>query len=86
MDAPFHQGTSMQDQIAAPVAKAASAIGAGVGTSAMSITAGAQNFLPQDLAGWLAAAASGAALIYSLTLLGEWWWKRFWKPLLKKHG
>lgn len=73
------------DQIAAPVAKAASALGAGAGTTVMSLTAGAQHFLPIDLAGWLAAGASAAALIYTLCLLGEWWWKRVWKPLLAKR-
>jgi hypothetical protein len=73
-----------QDQIAAPVAKAASALGAGVGTSAMSLAAGAEHFLPVDLAGWLAAAASGAALIYSLCLLGEWVYKKVWKP--RRHA
>jgi hypothetical protein len=78
-----------QAQIAAPVAKAASAIGAGLGTSAMSLSAtaqGAGNFLPTDLGGWLACGASAAALIYSVTLLGEWWWKKFWRPRLEQWG
>lgn len=79
------QGTPMQDQIAAPVAKAASAMGAGFGTSAMSLAAQGAGFLPTDLGGWLACAASAAALIYSLCLLTEWWVKKVWKPLFKKH-
>jgi hypothetical protein len=73
-------------QIAQPVAKAASALVAGGGTSAGALAARSAEFLPTDLGGWLACAASAAALIYSLTLLGEWWWKKVWKPMLTKRG
>jgi len=74
------------DVIQAPVAKAATSLAAGTGTSMVSIAAGSAHFLPQDLAGWLAAAASAAALLYSICLLAEWWWKRVLKPLLKGWG
>lgn len=70
-------------EIQAPVAKAAAALGAGAGTSMLSLSQQAQSFLPTDLAGWLACAASAAALIYSLCLLFEWWWKRVWKSVFK---
>ena len=71
--------------VQAPVAKAATALGAGAGTSMLSLSEKAQSFLPVDLGGWLAAAASAAALIYTLCLLSEWWWKKVWKPLLEKR-
>jgi hypothetical protein len=70
---------SSTDHIASPAAKAASAIGAGAGTSMLSMSQQAQSFLPTDLGGWLAAAASLAALIYSLILISEWFWKRLFK-------
>lgn len=73
-----------ETEITAPVAKAATAIGAGVGTSVVSMSQQAQNFLPTDLGGWLACAASAAALVYSLCLLTEWWTKRVWLPLLQR--
>lgn len=72
-------------EIQAPVAKAVAALSAGAGTSALSLSQQAQSFLPTDLGGWLACAASGAALIYSLCLLSEWWWKRVWK-LVFRYG
>lgn len=73
---------SASDHIASPAMKAASAIGAGAGTSMLSMSQQAQSFLPTDLGGWLAAAASLAALIYSMILIGEWCWKR----ILKTRG
>lgn len=30
--------------------------------------------------------ASMAAFFYSLALLGEWVWKRFWRPAAERHG
>lgn len=74
------------DAIAAPAAKAASAIVAGAGTSALSLSQQAQSFLPQDLAGWLACAASAAALMYTLHLLGEWYWKKALRPFCEARG
>ncbi len=46
------------------------------------------------LSAWLAAfgisswseAAAVAAFIYTVCLLGEWWWKRFWRPTLESRG
>lgn len=73
-------------EITAPVAKAATALTAGAATSAASLSNQAAQFLPQDLAGWLAAAASAMALIYSVHLLGEWYWKKVWKPLFRSRG
>lgn len=73
-------------EISAPVAKAATALGAGAGTSAVSMTQQAQSFLPHDLGGWLAAAASGMALFYSIHLLGEWYWKKVWRPFAERQG
>lgn len=72
--------------VQAPLPKAAAALGAGAGASAMSISQHAQSFLPTDLAGWLAASASAAALAYSLCLLSEWWWKKLWKPFFISRG
>lgn len=70
-------------EITAPVAKAATAITAGAGASAISLTEKAQSFLPTDLGGWLAAGASLLAILYSAHLLGEWYWKKVIKPRLK---
>ena len=74
------------DSIQAPLAKASAALAAGVGAGAMSVGAQVQAFLPTDLAGWMGLAASAAAFVYSFTLLTEWWWKKVWKPLLRRVG
>jgi hypothetical protein len=76
-------------QVTAPVAKATSALGAGLGSLVISPAATAQgigNFLPTDLGGWLACAASAAALMYSLILIGEWWWKKFLRVRFEQWG
>ena len=33
-----------------------------------------------------AEAASALAFFYTLCLLANWWWTKFWRPLLEKHG
>ena len=46
------------------------------------------------LSAWVAAigisswseAASVVAFIYTVGLLTEWWWKRFWRPMLENRG
>lgn len=46
------------------------------------------------LSAWIAAigisswseAASVVAFIYTVGLLTEWWWKRFWRPMLEDRG
>jgi tetrahydromethanopterin S-methyltransferase subunit D len=68
----------MTTNISAPVFKATTALVAGAGTSyGSSVMSAAANFWPTNFAEWMAAGASGAALVYSLTLLCEWWWKKF---------
>lgn len=74
------------DTIAAPAAKAASAIAAGAGTSVISMSQQTQSFLPTDLAGWLACGASAAALIYSVHLMAEWYWKKVVRPFCELRG
>lgn len=76
----------MTTEIQAPVFKAGMALGTGAVSSATSVMARADTFLPKDLAGWMAVAASGIACIYTGCLLAEWWWKKFWKPFLRKRG
>ena len=73
-------------EITAPVAKAATALTAGAATSAASMSQQAQAFLPQDLGGWLAAGASFMALVYSIHLMGEWYWKKVWRPFFRARG
>lgn len=74
-------------EITAPVTKAATALTAGVGTSAVSVaTANVGNFLPTDLNGWMALIASTVAVLYSLHLLGEWYWKKVWRPYAERKG
>jgi hypothetical protein len=34
---------------------------------------------------WTEAAAMSAT-IYSLILIAEWWWKKFWRPLFERLG
>lgn len=71
----------MQDQsIQAPVAKASAAIFAAAGADVTS------SFFPSTLSEWMATLASAFAAVYTLTLLMEWWWKKFWRPLLVKRG
>ncbi len=73
--------------IATPVAKAAAALSAGAGTSvAAAMAASPENFLPVDLGGWMALAASAAAAVYTLHLLAEWYWKRVVRPCLVRRG
>jgi hypothetical protein len=31
-------------------------------------------------------AASAAALFYTMLLISEWFWKKFWRPLLVRRG
>jgi hypothetical protein len=64
------------DSVAAPVAKAASALTAGVGTSVMARTQTMAEFFPQTFNEYLSAAASLAALGYTLWLMWEAWEKR----------
>lgn len=73
-------------QITAPVAKAATALGSGAGASALSVVTHSQSFLPTDLAGWMALLASTVALVYTLGLLCEWWWKKLWRPFFRARG
>lgn len=73
-------------EITAPVAKAATALTAGASTSVVSMSQAAQSFLPTDLGGWMALTASTLAVLYSIHLLGEWYWKKFWRPLFERRG
>lgn len=64
-----------------PVAKAASAIGTGATVKAAEAAAHV------DATVWtLGDMASLAALVYSLCLLTEWFWKRVLKPLAHRRG
>lgn len=75
------------NQITTPVVKAVTALGAGAGSSVVSQAAEqAGNFLPVDLAGWMALLASSAAVLYTLHLMAEWYWKKVWRDLLQKWG
>lgn len=74
------------NEITAPVGKAMTALGAGAGSSVTAIAANAGSFLPTDLAGWIALLASSAALVYTITISCEWWWKRVWRPFCVARG
>lgn len=72
----------MAVDIQSPVLKSGSALGASAAASASAKTMEqVGNFLPNDLAGWLAAGASLLAILYTLTLWGEFWFKKYkaWK-------
>lgn len=30
--------------------------------------------------------AAFVAAVYTLVLMAEWFWKKFWRPLLERHG
>lgn len=72
--------------ITAPATKAVTAIAAGAGTTAMSLTQQAQSFLPTDLNGWMALTASTLAVLYSLHLFAEWYWKKAVRPFCERRG
>lgn len=75
-----------ESQITSPVVKAATALGAGAGSSATAAAAKAADFLPADLAGWMALAASTAAVLYTLHLLAEWYWKKVLRDFFVQRG
>lgn len=39
-----------------------------------------------DIASAAQTFAAIAALIYSALLIGEWFWRKFWRPLFERHG
>lgn len=68
-----------------PIHKAVTALGAGGGAVGVhQMLDRISQFLPHDLAGWMAVLASFLASFYSFCILSEWWWKKFWKPLFKR--
>lgn len=78
--------TAPDSRIASPVVKAVTALCAGAGTSAAAEAARAQGFLPTDLAGWMAVAASTLAVLYTLHLLAEWYWKKVLRDFFVRRG
>jgi hypothetical protein len=73
-------------EIQAPVAKSAVALGSGAGASVVSKATETVSFFPTDFAGWMAVCASTAACLYTGHLLGEWYWKKVFRPFLKRKG
>lgn len=74
-------------QVAFPVIKAASAIAAGAGSSVLSTAmANPAHFLPTSYGEWAAAIASTSAAIYTLHLLGEWYWKKWLRGWCVRQG
>lgn len=78
--------SSESDQITTPVAKAAATLGAGAGSSAIAFAQQAESFFPTTLGGWLGVAAPTIAIVYTLHLLADFYWKRVWRPLLVRWG
>ncbi len=74
-----------KQEIAAPVTKAAAALGAGAGTSVVSVLQDSASFLPTNLAGWVSLIASAAALFLTLCYLAEFWVKKIWRPYFRKQ-
>jgi hypothetical protein len=78
---------SDKSEISYPIAKASAALASSGATSAYSLlNQPANTFLPHDLAGWLACAASTAALTYSLHLLWDYYWRKVWRPICESYG
>ena len=80
--------------VSMPVAKASSAIAAA--TAAKSpvveqITATAAHSASDPVVAAIlalpwATIAQMAAALYTVLLMGEWFWKKFWRPLLERQG
>jgi len=83
----------MSGDIHAPVAKtvaAASSSVAGMLASSGAPMAAAQaaplGGLAEHIVRWAPVTAAILGALYTLTMLAEWWWKRFWRPLLISRG
>ena len=72
-------------EIQSPFLKASTAVAASGGTT-LANAGSFSSFWPTDIVGWMSLAASAVACLYSLTLWFEWWWKKFWVPLLRRKG
>lgn len=74
---------------AAPVAKAAVALGSATAVNADRIfdaaSGAAYAASPLLQLTWPNLAAA-AATLFSLCMLFDWWWKRLWRPLLERLG
>lgn len=71
-----------EDQtVGAPVAKTIAAWGAAGGAAAVE---GASK-IGLTINSWSDVAAMLAA-VYTATLIFEWWWKKFWRPMLEDRG
>lgn len=62
-------------QIAHPVAKASAVLALGV-----------TSWTLQDWSALFSAAAGAAGFFYSLHLLVEWWWKKYWRAVFIRNG
>lgn len=77
----------MFEVVHAPLTKVSVALGSSGGAVAVSSMVDAStSFFPTTLDGWLSVLASSLAVLYSLHLLADWYWRRFWKPFLKSRG
>lgn len=75
----------MTDTIQFPVAKACAGIAASGISCVTSKLPDISTFFPNTLGGWLSVAASSVATIYTIHLLGEWYWKKVVKPYLAQR-
>lgn len=64
------------NDIHAPVAKGLTALGVSGGTSIANVVAERSSFLPQTLGEYLAAGSAGLAMLYTMVLFAEWFWKK----------
>ncbi len=70
---------STEPTIASPVAKGITAVVTG---GAAAVADAASGF---SISSWGEAAAF-AAFCYSILLIAEWWWKKFWRPFAERRG
>lgn len=72
--------------VSAPIAKGVVTVATAAGAKIMeaSDTAGSV-FADLFVLTWPNIAAAAAAL-FSLSMLCEWWWKKFWRPVLERFG
>jgi N-glycosylase/DNA lyase len=74
--------------VAMPAAKVGASIGTAAVVKAEDIANATHNaFIAADMftLSWSNIAAAMAA-IYTLSMLGEFWWKKFWRPLFERKG
>lgn len=73
------------EDVTAPVQKAVTGIAAAAGSGLAAVATAAESFWPTTAVGWLALCSAAVATGYTVTLWAEWWWKKVWRPLIRRY-